>query len=580
MPSATSRSRPSLEKAGRALAIFGAVLLLTLTTPVFGTAQPLIEPEVSNKQTHLERSIDGFPVTLDQKPLLYVRRGFGPFTAEERASTISRRIERIARDDSISVEDLKMVKSTYDNSFYLSTGRELFLTVHERDARDNRSTPEMVAQKSLQSIKDAISQYRQDRKPERLLRNIMLTAIASIAFIGVSIFAIKISGKVFPLVGQFIASRMPETRIKDIKIIPSSVISAVSLKLLKLIRLFLLLVLLLVYATFVLRLFPWTRNLGESIAGHFYQSLELVVTAIGNYLPNVFVITIIIIITSYITKAMKIMFRALESEHFVVPGFYADWAKPTYNLLLVVVIALAAVLAFPYLPGFDSPAFRGISVFLGLLLSLGSSSAITNIIGGIIFIYTRAFRIGDHIQIGDVIGDIVETSFLAIRVCTPSNQIITIPNSTLLSGKVINYNISSRELNRYPILQTTITLGYDLSWRKVNTTLIEAALATEHILREPAPFVLQTSLDNHYISYQLNAYTSRPNLMVLIYSELHQSILDRCNEAGIEILSPSYTSLRDGNAITIPKDYLPLGYVAPPFCVASSEINVINENNG
>ncbi|MFM7354171.1 MAG: mechanosensitive ion channel family protein, partial [Microcystis aeruginosa] len=151
------------------------------------------------------------------------------------------------------------------------------------------------------------------------------------------------------------------------------------------------------------------------------------------------------------------------------------------------------------------------------------------------------------------------------------NKIITIPNSSLLSSNVINFSISSRELNRNLIIQTTITLGYDLPWRKAHKTLIEAALETEHILKEPAPFVLQTSLDNFYISYQLNAYTNQPNLMVIIYSELHQNIQDKCNEAGIEILSPSYTSLRDGNTTTIPENYLPPDYVAPPFRVQSSD---------
>jgi small-conductance mechanosensitive channel len=269
-------------------------------------------------------------------------------------------------------------------------------------------------------------------------------------------------------------------------------------------------------------------------------------------------------------RVVKPFFMALERGNLMIPGFYSDWARPTYNLLVILVLALAAILAFPYLPGFNSPAFQGVSVFLGLLLSLGSTSAITNVIGGIILIYTRAFRIGDHIRIGDVIGDIIETNFLAVRICTPANQVITIPNSTLLSNKVVNYNISSRELSRCLILQTTVTLGYDVPWRKVHATLIDAALSTEHILKDPSPFILQTSLDNNDISYQLNAYTDDPNGMVFHYSLLHQSIQDKCNQNGIEILSPAYTALRDGNHSTIPADDLPATYVAPPFHVKTS----------
>lgn len=551
-----------MKKIGHTLVIFFVVLLLTLTSPLLGIAQ---------NPTQLENKIDGFPVMLDGKPLFFIRRGVSSFSAEERANAITRRIERIAQNDSIPVDNLTIKQIPDDNSLYLSVDQEVILTVTERDAKAYRSTPEVLAQQALQKIQVAIAQYRQDRKPEQLLKNIIYTVIASFAFLIISFAVIKISGKLFPFIRRLIESLTPGIQIGNVEIISSSNISFFWLRVLRIIRLFVLFLLLFNYATFVLRLFPWTRVFGEGILGYFYQSLELVLSSIGKYLPNAFIIAIIIFITYYLIRLIKPFFTAIERGNLVIPGFYTDWAKPTYNILLVIILAIAAIVAFPYLPGFNSPAFQGISVFLGLLLSLGSTSAIANVIGGIILIYTRAFRIGDHIQIGDVIGDLIEKNFLVIRICTPTNKIITIPNSSLLSGNVINFSISSRELNRNLIIQTTITLGYDLPWRKAHTTLIEAALETEHILKEPAPFVLQTSLDNFYISYQLNAYTNQPNLMVIIYSELHQNIQDKCNEAGIEILSPSYTSLRDGNTTTIPENYLPSDYVAPPFRVQSSD---------
>ena len=557
-----SKARGWMKKIGHTLVIFFVVLLLTLTSPLLGIAQNPTQPE--NK-------IDGFPVMLDGKTLFFIRRGVSSFSAEERANAITRRIERIAQNDSIPIENLTIEQIPDDNSLYLSVDQEVILTVTERDAKAYRSTPEVLAQQALQKIQVAIAQYRQDRKPEQLLKNIIYTVIASFAFLIISFAVIKISGKLFPFIRRLIESLTPGIQIGNVEIISSSNISFFWLRVLRIIRLLVLFLLLFNYATFVLRLFPWTRVFGESILGYFYQSLELVLSSIGQYLPNAFIIAIIIFVTYYLIRLIKPFFTAIERGNLVIPGFYTDWAKPTYNLLLVIIIALAAIVAFPYLPGFDSPAFRGVSVFLGLLLSLGSTSAIANVIGGIILIYTRAFRIGDHIQVGDVIGDLIEKNFLVIRICTPTNKIITIPNSSLLSSNVINFSISSRELNRNLIIQTTITLGYDLPWRKAHKTLIEAALETDHILKEPAPFVLQTSLDNFYISYQLNAYTNQPNLMVIIYSELHQNIQDKCNEAGIEILSPSYTSLRDGNTTTIPENYLPSDYVAPPFRVQSSD---------
>ena len=562
MPTTASKARGWMKKIGHTLVIFIVVLLLTLTSPLLGIAQNPTQPE--NK-------IDGFPVMLDGKTLFFIRRGVSSFSAEERANAITRRIERIAQNDSIPIENLTIEQIPDDNSLYLSVDQEVILTVTKQDAKAYRSTPELLAQQALQKIQVAIAQYRQDRKPEQLLKNIIYTVIATFAFLIISFAVIKISGKLFPFIRRLIESLTPGIQIGNVEIISSSNISFFWLRVLRIIRLLVLFLLLFNYATFVLRLFPWTRVFGESILGYFYQSLELVLSSIAQYLPNAFIIAIIIFITYYLIGLIKPFFTAIERGNLVIPGFYTDWAKPTYNILLVIIIAIAAIVAFPYLPGFDSPAFRGVSVFLGLLLSLGSTSAIANVIGGIILIYTRAFRIGDHIQVGEVIGDLIEKNFLVIRICTPTNKIITIPNSSLLSSNVINFSISSRELNRNLIIQTTITLGYDLPWRKAHKTLIEAALETEHILKEPAPFVLQTSLDNFYISYQLNAYTNQPNLMVIIYSELHQNIQDKCNEAGIEILSPSYTSLRDGNTTTIPENYLPSDYVAPPFRVQSSD---------
>jgi small-conductance mechanosensitive channel len=560
-----------MKKIGHVLVRFIAILLLVLTIATVGIAQNSTQPTALQTQTQTENTIDGFPVTLDGRPIFFIRRGISSFSAEDRASAITQRIKRIAQNHSISLENLKVAPNPYDSSLYLSLDKEVILTITEQDARAYFSTPEILARDALQRIKDAIEQYRQDRRPEQLLKNATYATIASFAFLSASFLIIKLSGKLFPWFRKLMESRIPAIKIQNAEIISSSKISFLGLQILQIFRLVTLFLLLFSYVAFVLRLFPWTRVFGERILDHLFQSLELVLSSISKYLPNALIIAIIIFITYYLIRIIKPFFTAIERGNLVIPGFYTDWAKPTYNLLLVIIIALAAVLAFPYLPGFDSPAFRGISVFLGLLLSLGSTSAITNVIGGIILIYTRAFRIGDHIQVGDVIGDIIEKNFLVIRICTPTNQIITIPNSSLLISNVTNFSISSRELNKYLILQTTITLGYDVPWQKVYTTLIEAALNTERILKTPAPFVLQTSLDNFYVSYQLNAYTNQPNLMVIIYSELHQNMQDKCNEVGIEILSPSFTALRDGNASTMPENYLPSDYVAPPFHVQSSD---------
>jgi small-conductance mechanosensitive channel len=572
---APSKIGRSIQRAGRLLAVC-ALALLILAVPLQGRAQnqraqSQAQPGSPPSLEQSENKIDGFPVILDGESILLIRKGMAGFSPEERAHTVTRRLQRLASNPAIPIEELKIQQDADDNLLVLSIGSDVLLTLSQRDAQASRLTQQELAEESLQQIKTALSQYRQDRKPRQLVQNTIYAIIASAAFLAICFVLIRITGQLFPAAGRLIASRVPGFQVKNVEIISPSAISILCLHLLSFVRLIALLVFFLSYATFILRLYPWTRAVGDSVLGYVFQSAELVLSAIGNYLPNLFVVAIIFSLAYYALRAIKPFFRAIEKGNLVIPGFYADWASPTYNLLLVLVLALAAILAFPYMPGFNSPAFQGVSVFLGLLLSLGSTSAITNVIGGIILIYTRAFRVGDHIRVGDVIGDIIEKNFLAIRICTPANQIITIPNSALLNNNVTNYNISSRDLSRCLILQSTVTLGYDVSWRKVHTTLIEAALATEHILKDPTPFVLQTSLDNHYVAYQINAYTSEPNLMVFISSELHQHIQDKCNENGIEILSPTYAALRDGNRSAIPEAYLPQDYVTPPFRVETSE---------
>jgi small-conductance mechanosensitive channel len=235
----------------------------------------------------------------------------------------------------------------------------------------------------------------------------------------------------------------------------------------------------------------------------------------------------------------------------------------------MLVVVLVIIIIFPYLPGSKSPAFQGVSIFVGVLLSLGSSSAVANAIAGIILTYMRSFAVGDWVKIGDTTGEVVEKNALVTRIVTQKREIITIPNATVMNGSVMNYTREAK--NGGVIFHTTATIGYDAPWKTVHQLLIDAARATEHILHSPAPFVLQTALNDFYVSYELNAYTDVPTKMQTIYSDLHQNIQDRFNEAGVEICSPHFSSLRDGNTIAIPQQYRPQGYTAPAFRVNGSQ---------
>ena len=225
------------------------------------------------------------------------------------------------------------------------------------------------------------------------------------------------------------------------------------------------------------------------------------------------------------------------------------------------------VVIFPYLPGSDSPIFKGISVFLGFLFTFGSAGSLANLIAGLVLTYMRLFKIGDRVKIDDVVGDVIEKSSLVTRVRTIKNEIVSIPHSKVMSSHTINYSSDAPEKGL--IIHTTVTIGYDVPWKDMHKALIEAATRTELILDTPEPFVLQTSLDDFYVSYQINGYTREPGKQAVIYSDLHRHIQDVCNENGIEILSPHYRAARDGNMSTIPAPYLPKDYEVPGFNIFS-----------
>lgn len=273
-------------------------------------------------------------------------------------------------------------------------------------------------------------------------------------------------------------------------------------------------------------------------------------------------------VTKYAIQFIEFMAGEIEKGSLVISGFYPDWAKPTFGIIKVLMYAFMFIVIFPYLPGSDSPVFQGVSVFLGILFSLGSSTAISNMVAGLVITYMRPFKIGDRIKIGEITGLVLEKSMLVTRIRTIKNEEITIPNATILSGHTINYTTSAKELGL--ILHTTVTIGYDVPWQKVHDLLVRAAQDADGILKDESkkPFVLQTSLDDFYVAYQLNAYTDQPEKMALIYSNLHQQIQDKFAEAGVEIMSPHFGAIRDGNMVNIPADYLPKDYKAPSFNVS------------
>jgi small-conductance mechanosensitive channel len=503
----------------------------------------------------------GAPVIIEGKTIFTIQERLFTFSPEERATTITQRIIWLSKQPASTI---RAVHPEDDgNLTEIVTGDTVLATVTEADARAvSRARPEL-ANEYASAIRGAAEALQKKFS----LRAILLAVLDSLLATGVLLASLKLLSVIFPKFyaklegwhGVYIRS----VRIQKLELMPAERITALIRALARLTRLLLTVVLVYSYVTLTLSFFPKTQGFSISLVRTVLWPLRVVGQAIMSYAPNVLFIVVILAVGYYVIKFVKVFFAAVARRTITLPGFYPDWAMPTYRIARFLIIAFTAVVLFPYLPGSNSPAFRGVSIFLGLLFSLGSTSAIANVVAGSVLTYTRSFQVGDRVQIADATGDVIEKTLLTTRIRTIKNEEISIPNALVLGNHVTNFSSVAREKGL--ILHTEVTIGYDAPWRTVHQLLIDAALATENIQKEPKPFVLQTALNDFYVSYQINAYTDRPAAMASTYSDLHQNIQDKFNEAGVEIMSQHYTGVRDGNQTTIPAQYRAKNYVAPSF---------------
>lgn len=301
-----------------------------------------------------------------------------------------------------------------------------------------------------------------------------------------------------------------------------------------------------------LGLFQPTVGLAGQLLDRAVEPLARFGRALVDYLPSGLVLLVVVLATRTVLGLLKGLFEALGEGHRTAEGFDPDWARPTYTLVRLGVLAFALVLAFPYLPGAGSEAFKAIGLFVGVLVSLGGSGTIGNLLSGAILTYTRAYREGDVVKLGEDAGVVIHRGLLTTRLRTFKEEEVVVANATVLGGKVLNYSAQARPEGPGVVLHTTVSLGYAVPWDQVHGLLLEAARRSQGILADPKPFVLQQKLDDFYVVYELNAHTREPERMPALYDELHRHIQDTFAEAGVEIMSPHVHLLRDGHGEALP----------------------------
>lgn len=477
------------------------------------------------------------PVLLDGEVLFKVR-GVSAYPSEIRAKKIAERIEAFAADVTRDPQTLRLVEEK--NMTVVLAGKQLLLAVLDADGRQEGVSRQDLAQAYVQRIKEAVQAYRDQRKPSWLLLHTLYalgaTGIFASAWFGLRWGFNQLDG----IVERRYKGRVKDLSIQKLRIVQARNIWSVFRRILETGRLLVLLVVIYAYLSFVLRLFPWTAYLGKRLSTVIVAPLRTIGMGILDNVPNLIFIGILLVLTSYVLKLGRLIFDNVARGKVIWKGFDQEWAWPTYRIFRVLVVALFVVMAYPHIPGSESPALKGVTIFLGVLLSLGSTSVIGNILAGYTLVYRKAFHIGDRVKISEHLGDVMERRLLVTRLRSVKNEEIIVPNSEILNSSVINY--SSLAKTQGLILHLSVGIGYETPWRQVEAILLEAASRTPGLLKQPEPFVLHQSLGDFAVTYELNAYCDQPQNMVKLYTLLSQNILDVFNQHEIQIMTPAYVA--------------------------------------
>ena len=491
----------------------------------------------------------GYPVQLGEDVLFTVQQPVRSFTAKERADAISRRLLSVARDPFAETAEINVLES--DSSSDIVFGDRILMSVLDRDSHPLGRTRQELAQELTEKMRRGIETFREKRSAKsRLIGGLWMLA-ATIVLIGFVLALRRLVGLSRAKLGEMVDERIGAVRIQSFEIVGAKRVRSFLFLLTRVVFLLVVFMALYAYLYLGLSLFPRTQAYAVTLLEYVLVPLNTLGRAALIHIPNLFFILILILVTRYALRLLRLFFNEIERGAITFKGFYPEWAQPTYRICRWLVVAFVAVVAFPYIPGSDSPAFKGVSIFIGVLFSLGSSSALANLVAGMTLTYRRAFRVGDRVKIGDVVGDVVAMRLQVTHVRTIKNEEITIPNSTIVSSSVINFSALTREKGL--ILHTNVTIGYDTPWRQVYAMLLLAAKRTAGVLREPPPFVLQLSLDDFFVTYELNVFTDHPQEMANLYSALHENIQDAFNEYGVQIMSPHYRG-DPGQAKVVPRD--------------------------
>jgi len=500
----------------------------------------------------LRKVTAGSPLIVEDDTLLVLYARKGGMLPEARVKAAKENIEALAHKLVFKTDSLYVFEG--DISSDIMAGNSVVLSITDTDALWQSKPRAQLAREYMTIIQQKIDVLHETYGLQQKLLRIFFALMLIIG----QIMLIKLTNWLFARwrirLMQRVMDWISPINFKDYELLNTHRQGLVFMFLYKVLRILVIVFQLFISVPVLFYIFPETKTFTYTIIGYVLNPVEDIFDALVGYLPNLFKIIVICLCFRYLVKGLRYFSGEIASGRLKINGFYPYWAAPTFYILRVLCYALMLVMIWPLLPSSNSSVFQGVSVFMGLVVSLGSTAIIGNVMAGLLMTYMRPFSIGDYIKVGDIVGEVIEKNILVTRIRTRKNEIVTIQNSNMLSAQTSNYTESAKAFGI--IVHTKVTIGYDVSWQLIKEIMESAAMDTNGIKHNPKPFMLITALNDFYVEYEINAYTDNSVSLPRIYSELHQNLLKRFFEAGVEIMSPHIYARRDGIDTQMPADYL------------------------
>ncbi|TDN62743.1 mechanosensitive ion channel domain-containing protein [Paraburkholderia sp. BL10I2N1] len=507
------------------------------------------------------------------RPITTFRATLGGLTPEQRVSRSQRALESLTGPTVEAPVELFNVTIEQKNGVAFRVRDRILFTLVEDDLDpdDDRSFDAVVAETRALLLAALNARQAQLHWPD-IARGLIYSALATALLLGLVWVIGRMRSRLQAKIQYAVERHVLHRTAKCFDWTGSAF--QLAYQIVQIMALFLVLALVYFYLIFVLEQFPATEPMGARLSGFLWSLIDRFALGAVSAIPGVVTVIVIFLLTRAIQSLIGNVFQAIQSGRLTIPGLHPETAGATRRVITIIVWALAVTVAYPYFPGAQSDVFKGLSVLFGLMVTFGSAGIVNQLMSGMVVIYSRAFRKGDLVKIGETTGIVLRVDTLSVKLVNLRQEEVTIPNALVVGAVVRNYS-SLADQQGGTSLSTSVTIGYDTPWRQVHAMLTIAAGRTRHLLGEPAPFVLQRALSDFYVEYELYASMENPAQRPLILSELHGHILDVFNEYGVQIMSPHFEEQPDANVVVPKSGWFPAP-ARPPAQAGTQAAGVVD----